>query len=335
MRAWQYTTARGGLEKNLKLNGSAAVPKPKPDQHLVRILATCLNPVDYKPAEVALISRLAISKPATPGIDIVGRIIKPATGSSLKTGDLIFGVSGTSPLAGAALAEYAVPSTTCVVPVPAGVDPIDAATIGVAGLTAWQSIIPHIKPGSRVFLNGGSGGTGVYGIQIAKASGAFVATSCSTANVELCKALGADEVIDYKKQSVLDALKQQKPFDHVVDNVGSDYNLYWRSHEYTTPSAKFIFVAGSPTLAYFSFSLKAQYWPGFLGGGKRKYGSILAEPKVDQLEQIGRWMAEGKVKAVIDEKFPFERTVEAFRKLKTGRAKGKIVVEQAANLGKP
>ena len=329
MKAWQYSTASGGLEHNLKLNRSASVPTTKADQHLVQILATALNPVDYKPAEVAPISRLAISKPATPGIDFVGRIIQPANGSSLKTDQLVFGVSGTSPLAGAALAEYAAAKTVGAVAVPAGVDPVDTATIGVAGLTAYQSIVPHIKPGSRVFLNGGSGGTGVFGIQIAKAAGAYVATTCSTANVELCKTLGADEVIDYKKQSVLEALKQLKPFDHVVDNVGGDYSLYWRCHEYTTSSAKFIMVAGSPNLTYFSFTFKAQYLPKILGGGKRRYESIFAEPKVEQLEQIGRWMAEGKVKAVIDERFPFQQAVEAFRKLKTGRAKGKIIIDQA------
>ena len=109
---------------------------------------------------------MAIPKPATPGIDIVARIIKPATDSPLEKGQLVFGMAGTSPLAAAALAEYAAVQTKAAVPVPAGVDPIDAATIGVAGLTAYQSIIPHIKPGSRVFLNGGSGGTGVFGMYV-------------------------------------------------------------------------------------------------------------------------------------------------------------------------
>lgn len=328
MKAWQYSTARGGLENNLKLNTSATIPTPKSDQHLVRILATALNPVDYKPAEVAFISRLAIPKPATPGIDIVGRIVKPASGSPLKVDQLVFGCAGTSPLAAAGLAEFAAVSTVGAVALPNGVELLHAASIGVAGLTAYQSIMPHIKPGSRLFLNGGSGGTGVFGIQIAKAAGAYVATSCSTANVELCKSLGADEVIDYRKQSVVDALKQMKPFDHVVDNVAADYDLYWRCHEYMTPSAKFIEVAGAPTFSYLSFSTKAKYMPGFLGGGKRRMETILAQPKPDQLEKIGKWMAEGKVKAVIDEEFPFSGAVEAFRKLKTGRAKGKIVVSQ-------
>ena len=328
MKAWQYRTGAGGLEKSLHLNTSATLPKVKADQHLVRILATALNPVDYKPAEVALIHRLAIPKPATPGIDFVGRVVKPAVGSHLQPNQLIFGAAAVSPLAGGALAEYAVVPTKGATAVPDGLDPVDAATVCVAGLTAYQTIIPHVKTGSRVFINGGSGGTGIFGIQIAKAAGCHVTTSCSTTNVELCKSLGADEVLDYKQGSILEQLKKQSPvFDHVVDNVGYDYDLYWRSHEYTKPDAKFIYVGARPDLSYLAFSLKVRLWPGFLGGGKRKFESMLVEPRTDELKQIGQWMVEGKVKAMIDQKFPFEQAVEAFKKLKTGRARGKIIVE--------
>ena len=334
MKAWQFSSTMGGLENNLKINSSAAIPTPKPDHHLVRILAIALNPVDYKPADVQLIHRLAVPKPATPGIDFVGRIVKPAAGSSLKPDQLVYGLTGSSALAGSGLAEYAAVNKVAAVPLPEKVSPIDAASIGIAGLTAWQSIMPHIERGSRLFLNGGSGGTGIFGIQIAKAAGAHVTTTCSTANVELCKSLGADEVIDYKKQSVVEALKQQKPFDHVVDNVGSDFNLYWSSHLYTTTEANFVGVAGEPSFRYLSFMLKVKLWPGFLGGGKRKHLGIFATPKLDQLEQIANWMAEGKVRAVIDEKFPFEQAPEAFRKLKTGRAKGKIIVEGTSEMAK-
>ena len=329
MKAWQYSTARGGLDNNLKLNDNAPVPTQKEDQHLVRVIATALNPVDYKIAEVALASRFAIPKPATPGCDFVGRIVKPAPGSQLKANQLVFGMTAGSAFAGTGLAEYTVTSKEGTVPVPEGVDPVDAGIIGVAGMTAYQSIFPHIKQGSRVFINGGSGGVGVFGIQIAKALGCFVTTTCSTVNVDLCKSLGADEVIDYRKQSVLSALKKMQPFDHVVDFVGSDFSLYWHCHEYTKRSAKFIEVGGSPSFAFVMFNIRVKFLPGFLGGGKREYGSIFAEPKADQLERIAGWMAEGKVRAVIDQKFPFEQAVEAFRKLKTGRAKGKIVVDQS------
>ena len=154
-----------------------------------------------------MVTRFLIPRPATPGIDVVGKVVRPADGSDIRPGQIVFGASGTGVLAGGALAGYAAAKKDAVAVLPEGVDPIWGATAGVAGLTAHQSIVPYVKDGSNVFINGGSGGTGIFGIQVAKAKGCYVTTSCSTPNVDLCKSLGADEVIDYKKQSVLDALK--------------------------------------------------------------------------------------------------------------------------------
>jgi NADPH:quinone reductase-like Zn-dependent oxidoreductase len=331
IRAWQYSSTKAGIEKNLKINPSAPLPKPKPNQHLVQVIAIALNPVDYKPTEIPLVGRLLVPKPATPGIDFAGCIVTPAIGSSLKRGQVVFGVSGTSPLAGGALSEFTLAEKKTTVAVPDGVDPVDAATIGVAGLTSYQSIVPKVKKGDRVFINGGSGGTGVFGIQIAKAVGCHVTTACSTANVELCKSLGADEVVDYKKQSVVEALKaSEHKFDHVVDNVGADPKLYWRCHEYTTPEAVYMMVGGTPSFAFIVEALKMRLWPAFLGGGKRKYVAFFPDSKYEDLELVGNWMKEGKVKPIIDQKFSFEQAPKAFEKLKSGRAKGKIVVDVAS-----
>ncbi len=332
-RAWQYSSTQGGIEKNLKLN-SVPLPTPTPNQHLVQVIATALNPVDYKPAEVPLLHRLMLPKPATPCIDFAGCIVAPAAGSSLKRGQLVFGGAGTSPLAGGALSEFTVAENENTVALPNGVDPIDAATIAVGGLTAYQSIVPYVKKGDRVFINGGSGGTGVFGIQIAKAVGCHVTTTCSTANVELCKSLGADEVVDYKKQGLVDALKASASsthqFDHAVDNVGANLELYWRCHEYTKPGAVYVMVGMTPSLASLVGVFKIMLWPGFLGGGKRRLVGFFIKSASEELEQIGMWMVDGKVKAIIDQRFTFEHAPQAFEKLKTGRAKGKIVVDVAS-----
>lgn len=328
MRAWQYNNFKSGIDDALRLNPAARVPKPTANQHLVQILATALNPVDYKPAETFL--NRFISKPATPGIDYAGRLITPAAGSKLKPGQLVFGVAGTSAFAGGSLAEYAIVKSEGALAIPEGVDLTDAATIGVAGITAYQCIVPFVKPGSRVFLNGGSGGTGVFGIQIAKAKGCFVATACSTANVDLCRSLGADAVIDYKKQNVVDALAAMpQKFDHVVDNVG-DFGIYFRAHEFTKPGAVFMEIAGSPTLSFFGNSLRARLQPRFLGGGQRQLKTMFAQMRINEFQELVDWMKEGKIKTVIDTRFAFEDAPKAFTKLKTGRANGKIVVDVAA-----
>lgn len=330
MRAWQYSSTNGGLEKNLRINPSATLPKPTSSQHLIQVIAVALNPADYKLPELPLVDRLFVPKPATPGLDFAGCIVTPATGSSLKPGELVFGVSKTFPLSGGALAEFIVTPSDTVAAVPDAIDPIDAATVWVAGMTAYQTIITRVNKGDSIFINGGSGGTGAFGIQFAKIMGCHVTTSCSTRNIEFCKGLGADEVLDYTKGSVLESLKSSgRKYDHVVDNAGSD-ELLWHCHEFMQPGAVFVKVGGDPSLSSMIDGLKRKIWPGALGGMKGKSEGFFPKPNVEHLNQIATWMKEGKVKAVIDHKFPFEEAVEAFEKLKTGRARGKIVVDVAS-----
>lgn len=332
MKAWQFSSAKGGIENNMHLNSGVNVPSPKPNQLLVRVVATSLNPLDFKPAEGPG-GRFIVPNPAIPGVDIVGEVVKSGSSSTSKVGSTVFG-QGVSIMAGGGMAEYALISTHAAVPVPNGVEPTNAVSIPIAGQTAYQSIEPYVKVGSRVFINGGSGGTGVFGIQIAKALGCHVTTSCSTANVDLCKSLGADEVLDYKKASVLEQLKKQQPFDHVIDNVFSDHNQYWKAHEYTNHSATYVLVGATPSLGFILFMVRASILPGFLGGGKRKLVGMFAKCRYEEMERIVNWMAESKVKPVIDSKYTFEQGAEAMRKMKSGRAKGKIVVEVAPEAGK-
>ena len=333
MRAWQYSSVTGGIDKTMKINPSAPVPKPKSDQHLVQIIATALNPVDYKPVEsIPGVFRFGVSKPATPGIDFAGTIVKPAQGSPFKPGQLVFGCSGASgPLAGGALREYSTTGKESTVAIPQNVNPIDASTVGVAALTAYQSLVPHIKKNDRVFINGGSGGTGIFGLQFAKVVGCHITTTCSTPNVELCKSLGADRVIDYKKENVLEALKNSGfKFDHAVDNVGTQHELIWHCHEFMKPDGKYVTVGGEPTLDGLGDMLKQKLLPGFLGGVKGNVEGFWPVQKADDFARIAEWMAKGQVKTIIDERFRFEDAPKAFEKLKTGRARGKIVVDVAA-----
>ncbi|KAK9369025.1 hypothetical protein V1509DRAFT_501665 [Lipomyces kononenkoae] len=329
MRSWQYTSTKGGLENNLTLN-EVPMPQPKADQHLVRIIAAAVNPLDYRLAEFQFLHRAAFPKPASPGDDFAGYIVKPAPGSALKPGQLVFGAAGTNFMCGGAMSEYGIANTKSIALIPAGLSTTDASSITVAGLTAYQSILPHSEPGSHVFLNGGSGGVGTFGIQIAKATGRSVTVTCSTANVELCKSLGADEVIDYKTQNVLQALKASPhKYDLVVDLVGNGQNLFWNAHEYTNPGAKFVTVSVSHNFSFVWFVAKAQLFPRFLSGAKRQHLTVFGSAKAQDLKQIADWMAAGKIKSVIDSKFKFEDLRQAYQRLKTGRARGKIIIDVA------
>lgn len=329
MKAWQYSSTKGGLDANLHLNSAAPVPKAKPEQNLIQVLATALNPVDYKPAEVPFVHRFMISKPAIPGIDLVGRVVTPAKNSIFEKGQLVFGVSGATSFAGGALAEYNVAADKQLARVPDGMSLVDAATVGVAGVTAYQSLLSRVKPGDRVFINGGSGGTGTFGIQIAKALECHVTTSCSTTNIDLCKSLGADEVIDYRKENLVESLISKPKFDLVVDNVATDSSLYWRSHLYTKPGATYLMVAGHPSIEFAMNMTKMMLWPRFMGGGQRKLQVFVPVFSTKDLDQLAKWMTEGKVRAVIDQEFSFGEAPQAIAKIKTGRTKGKIVVDVA------
>jgi NADPH:quinone reductase-like Zn-dependent oxidoreductase len=331
MRIWKYDSTDGGLEEHLKLYSSEPLPKPSPSQHLIKVVAVALNPVDYKAPEAPLIGRFAVKKPATPCFDVAGHIVTPADGSPLEPGQLVFGTSNSNPLGGGALAEYVAAPANAIFRVPSGISPLTAAGIPVAATTAFASLIPYISKGSRVFINGGSGGVGTYAVQIAKAAEAHVTVSCSARNVELCRSLGADDVLDYNARPLLDQLRDMAAaghaFDLVVDNVFSDPALYFQAHTYTTPNAKFVEVASAPSLAFLQFALGAFLWPAFLGGGRRKLVFAAADIRPETLERIGEWIAGGVVKPVTDGVFSMEDVVNAFKRLKSGRATGKIIID--------
>lgn len=336
MKAWLYTRTTGGLEKNLKLSESARTPGTtlRRDQVLMRVISTSLNPADYKVPEAAhgLLSKLILSTPASPGIDFCGRVVATGPGvaeTQFQPGQLVFGCLAIPSQFGA-LAEYVVSSVDDVAPLPEGVDPDAAASIGVAAQTAYQSIATYVTPGAgeRIFINGGSGGCGTFGIQIAKILGCHVTVSCSSRNVQFCRDLGADDVIDYTAVDLTRELEAKGPvFSLVVDNVGSPADLYRECHRFLLPGRRFVQVAATSPLVFADRLLR----PRFLGGGQRQLDIMLLRNKKDQMVRIADWMREGKVRAVIDSTYEFEDAVRAFEKLKTGRARGKIVVRVAEN----
>ncbi|KAK3063491.1 hypothetical protein LTS18_015086 [Coniosporium uncinatum] len=338
MRAWLYTSANGGLENSLELSETAACP-PKDllkGQILVEVLSMSLNPVDYKIPEMGPLSKALISTPASPGLDYTGRVLATdSTNDRLSIGQHVFGRIAGPTRFGTLGQIVQAPQSGCV-PLPAGVDPDQAAAVGTAGLTAYQCIVPNLSPGGvvegagsgkRVFINGGSGGTGTWGIQIAKVLGAHVTTSCSGANAALCKELGADEVIDYKSTDVAQALAEKgMVFDLVVDNVGTPEDLYKASEAFLRPEGKFVQVGATPSMASVKSMATRALLPSFMGGGKRKFQFVSMSNDYEQFAQMGRWLSEGKIKAVIDEVFDFEDAPRAIEKLKSGRARGNIVV---------
>jgi NADPH:quinone reductase-like Zn-dependent oxidoreductase len=328
MKAWQFTTASGGLENNLFMPAAGA-PRPTitESQILVEVYSASINPADHKVPEIGVLSKVIVPSPCTPGMDFCGKVA--ATGNkidSFHVGEMVFGTR-IGDLGQGSLGQFIAVEKEMLASMPDGLEFDDVAGVGVAGLTAYQCIVPHVKEGDKVFINGGSGGTGIFGIQIAKALGCHVTTSCSSTNLSLCKSLGADEVIDYTTTDIVTALKSRgQAFSLVVDNVGKPANLYKASPQFLIPSGVFCQVGAGFSLQQMAQMGSNMLLPGFLGGGKNKYEMILAKPRSEELARIGQWMKDGKIKAVIDEVFEFEDVPRAFAKLKTGRAKGKVIV---------
>jgi len=328
MRAWQFTTAAGGLEKNLFMP-AAGTPKPQinDDQVLVEVYSASINPADHKVPEIGLLTRATRPATSTPGMDFCGKVAEVGSKvDGFHVGEMVFGTN-MGGMGHGSLAQFMPVTKTMISSLPDGVKVDDAAGVGVVGLTAYQAIQPNVKEGDKVFINGGSGGTGVLSIQVAKALGCHVTTTCSGANVELCRSLGADETIDYRDTDIISALKEKGPvFSLVVDNVGRPGNLYANSHHFLVPDGKFEQIGAEFDYAGIVNVAKSKLLPGFLGGGKRKYNLFLAHNDPEAMAQIGTWMKEGKVKTVVDSVFDFEQVPQAFEKLKTHRAKGKIIV---------
>ncbi|KAI2822920.1 hypothetical protein CBS12448_9219 [Aspergillus niger] len=327
MQAWLYSTTHPTLEQNLTLTPSAPTPPPpKNTQLLIRVHTCALNPADYKVPTMPVISTLLIRKPASPCLDFAGEIVStgPNVPSTLTPGKLVY---GTLPLPTqfGPLAEYVVAEAEHVQIIPEGVEVDHAATVGVAGQTAWQAIAPYVTPdaGDKVLIVGASGGCGIYGVQIAKALGCEVTAVCSGKNVEFVKGLGADEVIDYTVEDVVEVMKAKgKVYKLVVDHVGEPWELYRESEKFMVRGGVFTQVGANwmPTFAVRFIR------PGFLGGGRMKYVPIFWKSNKKDLTKVGELIAEGKVKVVLDSVFRFGDAPKAFEKLRGGRARGKVVV---------
>ncbi|KAH6654805.1 hypothetical protein BKA67DRAFT_566268 [Truncatella angustata] len=330
MRTWRYGKLTGKLEDFLVRTEAAPCPEEKSlteNQIIVEVITAALNPVDFKLPESGWVGEVMIKRPATPGLDYCGRVVaKHPSNSSVAIGHLVFGGLPGGGQWGTVGQRTLTTMTECTI-LPKTIDPDHAAAVGTAATTAYQSVLFHVKEGDKVFINGGSGGVGTWAIQFAKVKGAEIVVSCSTANVALCKQLGADEVIDYKKADLFGRLKAYgQVFDVVIDNVGST-EVYDNRLLYLKAGGCFVQV-GTPMTNSFMLNLALrQFWPTILNHGQRRFNFVRQNNASEYFQQIGQWMVDGRVRAVIDEKFDWENVPAALAKLRRGRTQGKIVIQ--------
>lgn len=314
----------------------ADIPRPviKPDEMLVQVHAAGLNPIDNLVPTGTFKPILKLRLPATMGSDLAGVVVEVGNRvTRFKLGDAVF--ASIFDLGTGALAEYAVVPESVAAVKPTNLDFVQAASIPMVGLTSWQALKERarIKSVQKVFIPAGSGGIGTFAIQLAKYLGATVGTTTSTGNVGLVQRLGADEVIDYKKQEFEEVLHG---YDVVLGTVRGDG--LEKSLRILKPKSSVVSLVGPPDAAFarargmnflmrFVFGLLSSK---IIHRAKKvgaEYSFVFVHPDGHQLSEIGKLLDSGHIVPVIDKVFPFDQTKEALAYLKEGRAKGKVVIK--------
>ena len=321
-------------KKSLLRLGEMPEPALGQDDVLVEIHAAGLNLLDAKIRTGEFKPILPYRPPFILGHDVAGIVVRAGSNvRRFKPGDEVYarprdGRVGT-------FAEFIAINEADVALKPKNLDMAEAASIPLVGLTAWQVLVERagLKKGQKVFIHAGSGGVGTFAIQLAKHLGATVATTTSTANVDLVKSLGADVVIDYKKQ---DFEKVLSGYDVVLNSL--DSGTLHKSLSVLNPGGMLISISGPPDP---DFAVEQQTnWMvrqlfrvlsfGIRSKAKRhgvRYSFLFMRASGEQLSRITSLIEAGTIRPVMDRVFPFEATNEALARVETGRAKGKVVVK--------
>jgi NADPH:quinone reductase-like Zn-dependent oxidoreductase len=298
-------------------------PQPGPKDVIVKVRAAAANPLDYHYMRgLPYLMRLSsgIGSPSDPrmGVDFAGVVVEAGDEvTKFAVGDAVFG--GRS----GAFAEYVViPEDRAIAAKPDNVSFEEAAAIPIAAVTALQALRDdgRLKAGEKVLINGASGGVGTYAVQIAKALGAEVHGVCSTRNVEMVRALGADHVFDYKNENYTES---DNEYDLIIDMVGSQ--SLTANRRVLKPQGRMVLVGGPKGnwLAPLWPPLKAVILSPFID---QEIGMMLAELSGDDLEYLAGLMADGRLTSRIDTHYPLSGTAEALRYLETQRARGKVII---------
>lgn len=314
--------------------GESPTPELRDNDVMVEIHAAGVNLLDHKirSGEFKLI--LPYRLPLVLGNDVAGVVVRVGSNvRQFKPGDEVYARPAQDRIG--TYAEYIAIDEADVARKPANLTMEEAASLPLVALTAWQALVEraHLQKGQKVLIHAGSGGVGTVAIQLAKHLGAQVATTTSTANIDLVKSLGADVVIDYKKE---DFEKVLEGYDVVLNSLGKD--TLEKSLAVLKPGGKLISISGPPDSNFArdqGLNWIMQKIMSLLSLGIRRkaqsrqisYSFLFMRANGAQLSQITSLIVGGYIRPVVDRVFPFESTNEAMAYVETGRAKGKVVIK--------
>lgn len=290
---------------------------------LVKVYAASVNAADWHllradPFLVRLMTGLFKPKYPVLGADIAGRVEAIGIGvTQFKPGDEVYGDLSACGWGG--FAEYAVASENALVLKPANLSFEETAAVPLAAVTALNGLRDkgHIQPGQKVLINGATGGVGTFAVQIAKYFGAEVTAVCSTGKLDLVRSIGADHVIDYKRE---DFTKNGQHYDLIL--AANGYHSISDYKRALSPGGIYVMTGGS--LAQMFQALVIGPWITMTGSNKMVTGG--AGPNKIDLAFMKELLEAGKVKPVIDRLYPLSEVADAIRYLEEGHAKGKVVI---------
>lgn len=300
-------------------------PAPNEDEVLIKVFAASVNPAELHllradPFIARLYSGLLKPKNTILGADIAGRV--ESVGRNIKQfhiGDEVFG--DLSDCGWGGFAQYVCAPENALALKPVNLSFGEAAAVPLAATTALQGLRNkgQIKPGQNVLINGASGGVGTFAVQIAKSFGTEVTGVCSTRNLDLVRSIGADYVIDYTQ---VDFTRNGQHYDLIFDAVGNRSVLDCKRA--LSPNG-ICAVAGFTNLSHLLRVIVLGSWVSITGS--KKIGLMeTAKPNHKDLVFIKELIQAGKVKPVIDRRYPLSEVAEAFRYLEKKHAHGKVVI---------
>lgn len=289
-------------------------PIAKSDELLVRVRASSVNPVDWKIRQGHLQLLTGFNFPIIVGSDISGVVVEVGRDvTKFQPGDEVY--TSLNPLTGGACAEYCAITESVVAIKPQNITHAEAAAVPIAGLTALQALrdLGGIQAGSKVLINGASGGVGIFAVQVAKAMNAEVTGVCSAKNQDFVKGLGADFVLDYAE---VDFTQQLEKYDIILDAVGT--KTFSKCENVLEPEGVYI-----STLPSFD-NLAPMFFSSFISGKKAKL--IVASPNPSDLGILRELIESGKIEPIVDRTYSLAEVAAAHIYSETGRAVGKIAI---------
>lgn len=309
--------SRYGSSDVIEINQNASVSLPTSSgEILVDVMASGVNPVDWKIREGYMQQMIPLQFPATLGMDFSG-VIKDIgsdqdiSTADLKQGDKVYGQASVTKGGSGAFAEVVVTNADNIAFKPKNLTFEEAAALPLVGVSAWQALVENmnLSQGQKILIHGGAGGIGSIAIQLAKNLGAFVATTVNSEDTQYVQSLGADETIDYKKQ---DFEKIANDYDAVYDTVGGQ--TYTKSFNVLKKGGIIVSMLEQPNTDLMQhFSVKSIF--------------LLTQVNKERLTQLANWVDQNNIKINIDKTFSLDEAANALDYVKDVHPRGKVIIE--------